>query len=74
MNAFLNSIRRFATDEEGAQIVEYALIIAMVSIALAGILATAFNTDATDGGMFQGFVDRVAACLSGAAAATCLPG
>jgi pilus assembly protein Flp/PilA len=63
MNTLLNSIRAFAVEEDGAQIVEYALIIAMVSIVLAGLLATAF----TGGGdnMFQSFVDRVAGCLAG---------
>ena len=34
MNAFKNSVDSFAKDEEGAQVVEYALIIAVVSIAL----------------------------------------
>lgn len=64
MNKFIASINSFARDEEGAQVVEYALIIALVSIALAGLLATAFTGGSEN--MFQGFVDRVAACLSAA--------
>ncbi len=34
MNKLFNSIRSFAIEEDGAQVVEYALIIAVVSIAL----------------------------------------
>ena len=63
MNKLLNSVRAFAVEEDGAQIVEYALIIAMVSIVLAGLLATAFTGGTTN--MFQAFVDRVVACLAG---------
>jgi len=65
MNKFLNtvnnSIRSFAKDEEGAQVVEYALIVAVVSIAL--ILALKGLTD--NAGGFTSFIDRVAKCLSG---------
>ena len=35
LNTVNSAIRSFANDEEGAQVVEYALIIALVSIALA---------------------------------------
>ena len=35
-------LRRFAQDEEGAQVIEYALIIAMTSITLALILRGEF--------------------------------
>ena len=34
MNKLFNSIRSFAIEEDGAQVIEYALIIAVVSIAL----------------------------------------
>jgi pilus assembly protein Flp/PilA len=68
MNKFLNtvnnSIRSFAKDEEGAQVVEYALIIAVVSIAL--VLALSKLTAATGG--FTTFVSRVATCLTGTCA------
>ncbi|SFC26528.1 pilus assembly protein Flp/PilA [Polaromonas sp. OV174] len=65
MNKFLtqvnNSIRSFAKDEEGAQVVEYALIIAVVSIAL--VLAL----QALGGGSFTTFIGRVTNCLTTAA-------
>ena len=34
MNQLFNSIRSFAIEEDGAQVIEYALIIAVVSIVL----------------------------------------
>ena len=68
MNKFLstatNSIRSFAKDEEGAQVVEYALIIAVVSIGLVLVLGAA------TGGLkssFGALVTRVTACFSGTA-------
>ena len=61
MNKFLttvnNSIRSFAKDEEGAQIVEYALIIATISIALIVLMAP-LKTN------FGVWVGRVTACLT----------
>ena len=64
MNKLINSIRngavRFSRDEEGAQIVEYALIIAVVSIAL--VLALKVLT--TNGGGFSNFITRVTTCLT----------
>lgn len=54
-----NSIRSFANDEEGAQVVEYALIIAVVSIALVVAL------QALGGGSFATFITRVTTCLTG---------
>jgi len=68
MNKFLNtvnnSIRSFAKDEEGAQVVEYALIIAVVSIGL--VIALSKLTTATGG--FTTFVSRVTTCLTGTCA------
>ena len=65
MNSFLstvnNSIRSFATDEEGAQVVEYALIIAVVSIALVIALKTLTTAE---GGGFTTFIGRVRTCLT----------
>ena len=62
MNQFLATIKsgiaNFARDEEGAQIVEYALIIALVSIALAIALSAL-------GGVNMGlFITRVTNCLT----------
>jgi pilus assembly protein Flp/PilA len=66
MNTFLNtvnnSIRSFAKEEDGAQVVEYALIIAVVSIALVIAL------QALGGVNFKTFTDRVTDCLT---TATC---
>jgi pilus assembly protein Flp/PilA len=55
------SIRSFACDDDGAQVVEYALIIAVVSIALVIALK------ALGGGSFTDFITRVNACLTTAA-------
>lgn len=64
MNQFLirarNFMTSFAKEEDGAQVIEYALIVAVVSIAL--VLAL---SGLTTGNYFQTFVLRVAACLSG---------
>ena len=64
MNSFLTqfnkSIHSFAKEEEGAQVVEYALIIAVVSIAL--VVALKALTDA--GGGFTVFINRVTSCLT----------
>ena len=50
---------RFLDEEEGAQVVEYALIISVVSIAL--VLAL---QPLTLGASFGNFIDRVADCLT----------
>ena len=67
MNQFLatlkSGIANFARDEEGAQIVEYALIIAVVSIALIIALTALGGTNMSD------FVLRVSNCLT---TATCV--
>jgi pilus assembly protein Flp/PilA len=55
---FPSAIGRFVRDEEGAQVVEYALIIAVVSIAL--VLAIQGLTN----GNFADFIARVDACLT----------
>ena len=66
MNKFLNTLKSsavsFAKDEEGAQIVEYALIIATISIALI-VLIGPLKTG------FGGWVTRVTTCLT--AGTTC---
>ena len=62
LNAIKSGTMEFARDEEGAQVVEYALIIAVVSIAL----VLALSTLLTGGGNpFAAFVTRVTTCLSG---------
>jgi pilus assembly protein Flp/PilA len=58
LKAASRSIRSFARDEEGAQVVEYALIIAVVSIILVVALRDLTGTS------FSGFIARVATCLT----------
>ena len=53
-----NFLRPFAREEDGAQVVEYALIIAVVSIALVIALK------ALGGGSFNTFINRVTTCLT----------
>ena len=60
LTQFNNSLRSFAKDEEGAQVVEYALIIAVVSIALVVALRALTDT----GGGFALFITRVTNCLT----------
>ncbi len=65
MNKFIKSIgssvTAFAKEEEGAQVVEYALIIAVVSIGLVILLSTLLGSGT--GGAFATFISRVQACL-----------
>ena len=63
MNQLFNSIRSFAIEDDGAQVVEYALIIAVVSIALVIALRGITN------GNFATFIARVNTCLT---TATCV--
>ena len=66
LNIVNNSVRSFAKDEEGAQIIEYALIIAVVSIAL----IVALKALTASGGGFSTFISKVTACLGNTAACT----
>lgn len=61
VNAVSSSIQSFAKDEEGAQVVEYALIIAVVSIGLVVALG-----GATTGlrSSFAALVTRVTNCFT----------
>jgi pilus assembly protein Flp/PilA len=60
MNQFLNAVRSFALEEDGAQVIEYALIIAVVSIAL----VIALKALTANNGGFSNFINRVTTCLS----------
>jgi pilus assembly protein Flp/PilA len=62
MDKLLSSIRSFAIEEDGAQVIEYALIIAVVSLFLILLMTNGFT--------FQTWIDRVNACLT--SAATCV--
>ncbi|SEK16480.1 MULTISPECIES: Flp family type IVb pilin [unclassified Variovorax] len=52
--------KSFLKDESGAQVVEYALIIAVVSIAL----VVALQALTANNGGFTSFIDRVTKCLT----------
>ena len=58
IKAIKNGVVNFSRDEEGAQVVEYALIIAVVSIVLVIALR-----GLTEKNTFADFIDRVATCL-----------
>ena len=62
MNVIKKAIVDFAREEDGAQVVEYALIIAVVSIGLVLALGSGTNSIASK---FSAFVTRVGTCLSG---------
>jgi pilus assembly protein Flp/PilA len=63
MNTLLSKLKTsavaFAQDEEGSQVIEYALIIAVVSIALVVALQAL-----TTGTTFSSFISRVQSCLT----------
>jgi pilus assembly protein Flp/PilA len=59
MNKFLQSIRSFAIEDEGSQVVEYALIIALVSIVLAVALGASGLQNS-----FANLAARVTACFT----------
>jgi len=56
---FFREAKSFADDETGAQVVEYALIIAVISIALVVALQS------LGGGSFATFIARLTTCLTG---------
>lgn len=58
MNQLMKQIGGFVRDEDGAQVVEYALIIAVVSITLVVALRN------LNGNNFSGFINRVGTCLT----------
>ena len=66
MNAIARNLTRLIKDEDGAQVVEYALIVAVVSIGLVVALG-----DATAGlrGSFSTLVARITTCFT--AGSTC---
>lgn len=69
MNNVLQAIgqytRSFLRDDDGAQVIEYALIIAVVSIALI-VLLRGLTEDPAGG--FSKFIGRVTTCLTSGAA------
>ncbi|GAB3466493.1 hypothetical protein GCM10027321_32620 [Massilia terrae] len=61
IQAARQSARSFARNDEGAQVVEYALIIAVVSIILVVALRNLTGTS------FSGWIARVGTCLTNSA-------
>ncbi len=60
MDKLTNALRSFLREEDGAQVIEYALIIAVVSIAL----VIALSALTANGGGFTTFIGRVTNCLT----------
>jgi pilus assembly protein Flp/PilA len=58
MDQLIRAICSFAVEDDGAQIVEYALIIAVVSVALTVALGNMSN------GSFSTLIARVSNCLT----------
>ena len=61
VHAVEKTVQSFAKDEDGAQVVEYALIIALVSIVLALALS---NATTGLGSAFASLVTRVTGCFT----------
>lgn len=72
MRSFVRSFRhgliRFRRNETGAQVVEYALIIALVSIAIVAALRGVV-TDTS----FSGFIAQIKSCLAGTTCGAAAP-
>lgn len=60
MDKLMKTMRSFLQEEDGAQVIEYALIIAVVSIAL----VIALSALTANGGGFSTFIGRVTNCLT----------
>ena len=58
MDSILTAAKSFAAEEDGAQVIEYALIIAVVSIALVVALKGLTQSN------FTTFIARVGNCLT----------
>ncbi len=63
-----NGVVTFANDEEGAQIVEYALIIAVVSIALIVLMESLVSGNTNP---MSTWINRVTTCLTSTTAGGC---
>jgi pilus assembly protein Flp/PilA len=60
MQALMNYVRSFAREEDGAQLLEYALIVAVISLGLIIAFQDGFMASA-----WTGWITRVSGCLSG---------
>lgn len=57
---FGHSLQSFVQDEEGAQVIEYALVVAVVSIGLVVLMRTSINN-----ALFDAWLNKVKVCLGG---------
>jgi pilus assembly protein Flp/PilA len=55
---FGTSLQSFFREEEGAQVIEYALVVAVVSIGLIVLMKSSIGTD-----LFTTWLNKVKACL-----------
>ncbi|MGD9759750.1 Flp family type IVb pilin [Comamonas sp. HJ-2] len=60
---FAQSLQSFVRDEEGAQVIEYALVVAVVSIALITLIRSSIADT-----FFSQWLTRITQCLNGAGA------
>lgn len=60
---FGNSLQSFVQEEEGAQVIEYALVVAVISIALVILMKSSISST-----LFSTWLARVTACLGGTGA------
>jgi len=60
LDVIMNGILELGRDEEGAQVVEYGLIIAVVSIGL----LIGLSQIGSNGGPFGTFITRMTTCLT----------
>jgi len=60
MNALHASIHRFAEQDDGAQVLEYGLLVAVIALAFLLLLRPVANS-----GYFGPFITRLANCLTG---------
>ncbi|BDR08818.1 MULTISPECIES: Flp family type IVb pilin [Comamonas] len=62
---FGHSLQAFIQDEEGAQIIEYALVVAVVSIGLIVLMKSSLGST-----LFDDWLTKVKACLTNSASCT----
>jgi pilus assembly protein Flp/PilA len=64
MNRIRNVLRAFVTEEEGATMIEYALLVALIAVVVAVALVTLGTTIKTK-------YNNVSACVSAPTSVTC---
>ena len=64
MEKFVSAIRRFLRDEEGVTAIEYALMAALIALAIVGAVLLL-------GGKLANLFNLIGNCLAGRSTATC---